>query len=200
MNRKIFGFLPLELRTAEGNDRGGLLLEGKAIVYNTPTVIFSFEGQEYKEVIDRRALDTTDLSDVVLRYNHSDQFAILARTRNGSLQLTKRSDGLYMNAILQDDIQVHRDLYAAVKSGLVDKMSFGFVVADDGDEYDEFSRTRRIKDIRRIYDLSICDFPAYESTYVEARSRLEGYANTDKERHERDLLQTRLKLLKARIF
>ncbi len=200
MSRKIFGILPLELRTAEGNDRGGLLLEGRAIVYETPTVIFSYEGMDYKEIIDSRALDKTDLSDCVLRYNHADTFTILARTRNGSLELIKRNDGLHMRATLQSDIQVHNDLYAAVKSGLVDRMSFGFVVADNGDEYDEFSRTRRIKDIRRIYDLSICDFPAYESTYVEARSRLEGYANTDKERHERDLLQTRLKLLKARIF
>lgn len=200
MNRKIFGCQTLDLRTANGNDRGKLVLEGYAVVYDTPTVIFTFEGQEYKEIIDSRALDKTDLSDCVLRYNHADTFTILARTRNGSLELIKRNDGLHMRATLQSDIQVHNDLYAAVKSGLVDKMSFGFVVADDGDEYDEFTKTRRIKDIRRIYDLSICDFPAYEQTFVEARNRLERFADMDKERHERDLLQTRLKLLKARIF
>ena len=115
MNQKIFGFSPVEIRTS--NDNSKMTLEGRAIVFNQPTVLYEYDGIEYKEIIEPSALDQTDLSDVVLRYNHSEGFTVLARTRNGSLRLTKRTDGLYMIAELQENITAHRDLYEAVKAG-----------------------------------------------------------------------------------
>ena len=196
MNKKIFGFSPAyELRAASDGDK--LALEGRAIVFEQPTVLYEIDGIQYKEVIDSHALDRTDLSDVVMRYNHAEGFTVLARTRNRSLELDKRPDGLYFRAELQPEIQAHRDLFAAVKAGLIDKMSFGFRVADGGDEYDSATHTRRIKSIKRIYDLSLVDFPAYEETFVEARSRLEQFASEDE---KRKLLQVRTKILKARLL
>ena len=194
MNKKIFGFSPAyELRAS--NDGNKLALEGLAVVFEQPTVLYEIDGIQYKEVIDSRALDRTDLSDVVLRYNHAEGFTVLARTRNRSLELEKRPDGLYFRAELQPEIQAHRDLFAAVKAGLIDKMSFGFRVAEDGDEYDRATHTRRIKSIKRIYDLSLVDFPAYEETFVEARSRLEQFVGEDQ---LRKLLEVKLNLLKVR--
>jgi len=196
MNKKIFGFSPaLELRALDDNDK--MTLEGRAIVFEQPTVLWEYDGIQYKEIIDARALDRTDLSDVVLRYNHAEGFTVLARTRNRSLELVKRPDGLYFRAELQPEIQAHRDLFAAVKAGLIDKMSFGFRVADNGDEYDSATHTRRIMQIARIYDLSLVDFPAYEQTFVEARSRLEQFAGEDE---KRKLLEVKLNILKARLI
>lgn len=192
---KIFSFSPApELRALDDNNN--MTLEGQAIVFEQPTVLYEIDGIQYKEIIDSRALDRTDLSDVVLRYNHAEGFTVLARTRNRSLELEKRPDGLYFRAELQPEIQAHRDLFAAVKAGLIDKMSFGFRVAEDGDEYDRATRTRRILNIARIYDLSLVDFPAYEQTFVEARSRLERFAGEDQ---KRKLLEVKLNLLKARL-
>ena len=196
MNKKIFGFSPAyELRAA--GDDNNLALEGRAIVFEQPTVLWEYDGIQYKEVIDSHALDRTDFSDVVLRYNHAEGFTVLARTRNRSLELVKRPDGLYFRAELQPEIQAHRDLFAAVKAGLIDKMSFGFRVADNGDEYDSATHTRRIMQIARIYDLSLVDFPAYEQTFVEARSRLEQFAGEDE---KRKLLEVKLNILKARLI
>lgn len=196
MNKKIFGFSPaFELRTS--SDGNKLALEGRAIVFNQPTVIWEYDGIQYKEIIDSGALDRADLSDVVLRYNHEQGFTVLARTRNKSLALEMKVDGLYFRAELQPEIQAHRDLFAAVKAGLIDKMSFGFRVAEDGDEYDRATHTRRIKSIKRIYDLSLVDFPAYEETFVEARSRLEQFAGEDQ---KRKLLEVKLNILKARLI
>lgn len=195
MNKKIFGFSPApELRALDDNNT--MTLEGRAVVFEQPTVLYEIDGIQYKEVIDSRALDRTDLSDVVLRYNHAEGFTVLARTRNRSLKLEKRQDGLYFRAELQPEIQAHRDLFAAVKAGLIDKMSFGFRVADDGDEYDRTTHTRRIKNISRIYDLSLVDFPAYNQTFVEARSRLEQFAGEDQ---LRKLLEVKINILKARL-
>lgn len=190
---KNYGFSS-ELRAAgEGEE---LTLEGRAIVFDTPTVLYEFDGVKYKEIISRSALDRTDLSDVVLRYNHQGSFIILARTRNGSLTLEKRQDGLYAKAKLQSEIQDHRDAHSAVKSGLVDKMSFGFTVAEGGSEYDSRTHTRTVTAIRKLFELSIVDQPAYQETYVEARSKLHQAAGVEE---LRAALIIKANLLKRRL-
>lgn len=196
MNKKIYGFSS-ELRAAGDNEQ--MVLEGRAIVFNTPTVIYEYDGIQYKEVIDSRALDTTDLTDVVCRYNHNGEYVVLARTRNKSLVLDKRLDGLYMRATLQPDIQAHKDVYYAVRSGLIDKMSFGFVITDNGDDYDQVTHTRTVKSIKRLFDVSIVDLPAYEQTYVEARSRLQQYAGIEEYKYRQALI-IKSNILKARIL
>ena len=90
-------------------------IKGYAAVFNSP------ETYSYTEVIDSKAFDEADMSDVVLRYNHEDTFMVLARTRNKSLKLNVDEKGLFMDATLQDDIQQHRDIFNAIKSGLIDK-------------------------------------------------------------------------------
>ena len=75
-----------EFRTVE-NDNGDLIIEGYAIVFNQPAT------HGFTEIIDSRALDKTDMTDVVLRYNHNDSFIILARTRNKSLELLRDNYG-----------------------------------------------------------------------------------------------------------
>lgn len=176
---KLYGFSS-ELRAS--GEETTMLLEGRAIVFNQPTVLYEFDGIQYKEIIASTALDRADMSDVVLRYNHNGEYIVLARTRNKSLTLEKRPDGLYMQATLQADIQSHKDVYSAVKSGLVDKMSFGFAVDDGGDSYDQATHTRTITAIRKLFELSIVDQPAYEQTYVEARGRLEQLADVEEYR------------------
>src|SRR5690606_10060521 len=100
---KIFSFSPApELRALD--DDSSMALEGRAVVFEQPTVLYEIDGIQYKEIIDSRALDQTDLSDVVLRYNHAEGFTVLARTRNRSLELEKRPDGLYFRAELQPEI------------------------------------------------------------------------------------------------
>lgn len=175
---KITGFSQ-ELRAT---DEKQLILEGKAIAFNSPTVLYEIGGTKYREVISPSALDGTDLSDVPLKYNHDSAFIILARTRNKSLRLEKRPDGLHMVAQLQQDIQSHRDVFSAVKSGLLNKMSFAFSVDAGGETYDRATHTRTITKIRKLFDVAIVNQPAYEQTFVEARSRLQELAETDARR------------------
>ena len=192
MSQKQYSFSN-ELRASEGAE---MSLEGLAIVFDTPTVLFERDGIQYKEIISRGALDRTDLKDVVLRYNHNGGFVVLARTRNKSLQLDKRSDGLYIQAKLQSDISQHRDSYNAIKAGLIDKMSFGFIVADDGETYDRSTNTRTVTNISKLMDVSIVDQPAYEQTFVEARSKMEQFVETQV---YRESVMIRAQLLKVRL-
>lgn len=148
----------LDMQFRAVDDAEEMRIEGYAVVFNSP------ETYSYTEVIDEHALDEADMSDVVLRYNHNDSFMVLARTRNKSLNLNVDEKGLMIDARLQDDITDHKNIYNAIKSGLIDKQSFAFTV--DEDEYDYDTDTRTIKKIGKLFDVSVVDQPFYNSTDV----------------------------------
>lgn len=169
--------LDMQFRAQENEDNK-MEIKGYAVVFNSP------ETYGYTEVISDKALDEADMSDVVLRYNHNDSFMVLARTRNKSLKLEKDEKGLMIDAVLQDDITDHRNIYNAIKSGLIDKQSFAFSV--DEDEYDYDTDTRTITKIGKLFDVSVVDQPFYNATDVNvARSQND------------DFMQKRAELRKA---
>lgn len=93
----------VEFRAGENTERGQpMVIEGKAISFNSPTLIFSDGGVDYYEQIDRGALDGADVSDTCLRYNHVSSVPVLARIRGGSLTIDIRDDGVYFRAELFD--------------------------------------------------------------------------------------------------
>lgn len=150
---------------AENNEDEKMEIKGYAAVFNSP------ETYGYTEVLAPTAFDEADMKDVVLRYNHEDTFMVLARTRNGSLKLNVDGTGLFMDAVLQNDIQSHKDIFNAIKSGLIDKQSFAFVVAED--EYDYETDTRTITKIGKVFDVSVVDQPFYNATDVSVARDLD---------------------------
>lgn len=165
MNDKEFRYNAVECRE-EGD--GQLLIEGYPIIFESETLIGN-EDYGFREVISKNALDGANMKDVPLRYNHNNMNYILARTRNKSLALTIDDKGLFMRAVLQSDVQAHRDAYNMVRSGLLDKMSFAFNVTSQTVETGKIP-LRRVESIGRLFDVSIVDFPAYDTTSVYARS------------------------------
>ena len=165
MNDKEMRFENVECREA---DNGELILEGYPIVWERETLIGDEEWGFY-ETIGRNALVGANMKDVPLKYNHNDSNYILARTRNGSLNLTPDDKGLFMRATLQADVQAHRDAYNMVRSGLLDKMSFAFNVTKQTVTKGKIPH-RRVESIGRLFDVSIVDIPAYDDTSVYARS------------------------------
>lgn len=155
---------------AESNEDGKMEIKGYAAVFNSP------ETYDYTEVIDSKAFDEADMSDVVLRYNHNDSFMVLARTRNKSLSLDVDDKGLLIDATLQDDITDHKNIYNAIKSGLIDKQSFAFTVEEDSYDYD--TDTRTILKIGKLFDVSVVDQPFYNATDVSvARDQNDEFLN-----------------------
>jgi len=167
-------------------------LEGRAIVFDSLTELFvDPDGVKYFETIDKTSLDGVDLSNVVLKYNHSDHVPPLASTKAGSMDLTVDEKGLNVKARVANTTQA-RDIYELVKSGELDKMSFKFNVIDDS--YNSNTKTRTIHKFGDIYDVSIVDFPAYEQTCISARSyfsiqkeEIRKQEDADKEIREKEL-------------
>ena len=189
MKEKEIRKLDIKFKT-ESSENNELKIKGYAIVFNSP------ETYEYTEIIDSKALDETDMSDVVLRYNHNDSFLVLARTRNGSLKLNKDSNGLLMEANLQENITEHKNIYNAIDSGLIDKQSFAFTVEEE--KYDYETDTRTITKIGKLFDVSVVDQPFYNATDV---SIARGIKNNDfLERREKIRKEIELEKAKAKFL
>lgn len=144
-----------------------LILSGRPIVFDVPTVITDRQGS-YTEIIKRGALDGADVSDVRLLFNHDVNRVPLARTPK-TMQLKADAAGLSFSATLADTTEA-RTVYEAVKRGDLSGMSFAFTVEDGGDTWDAATNTRTITKIKRLYECSVVPYPAYPQTSIEARS------------------------------
>lgn len=160
MEKRIKEVRLTEVRALEDEK---MIVEGYAVVFDNETDLGYF-----KEIIDRNAFNGCDMSDVCMKYNHSDELLIMARTRNNSLQLFIDERGLKVRAELIDTTQ-NRDLYKMIQAQLLTKMSFAFTVAEEDWDYE--TDTRRILRIDKLYDVSVVDVPAYDATEIYARSK-----------------------------
>ncbi len=152
-----------------GFDAGeGYSVEGYATTFDAP---YELGRDGVRECVRSTALDGADMGDVIFQYDHAG--LVMARMRNGTLDLERDGHGLRVRARL-GGTQAGRDLYEAIRGGLVDRMSWGFTVARDGWEWDEATRTSYITKVDKVFDVSAVSIPANEDTVISARSYLDG--------------------------
>lgn len=174
-----------------------LVVEGYAVRFNSPTVLFEIGGTEYKEQIDENAFEEAKMDDVIFNYNHSGK--VIARTRNGTLKLEVRKDGLYIRAEL-GGTEEGRKLYEEIKGGYVDRMSFRFTIKEEA--YDKGNYMWTVRKVKRLYDVSAVDIPAYDDTSIEARKNfvLEAKAQEERKREAAADLRRRRLILRTKIL
>lgn len=156
--------------TPDTTENNSLIVRGVPIVFDTPTILFVEDGIEYKEVICKGALDECDMTDFILNRNHGSDSTVYARTRNGSLSFSISDRQLDITATLDSEDERHKNLYRDIQKRRVDKMSFSFTVRECG--YDRETHTRTITKIKKLYDVSAVDFPAYSDTSITAARNL----------------------------
>lgn len=149
----------------------------KIVGYALKYVIKSEPMQDEKhgkfyETISSSALQNTDLSNVVCLFNH-DKNIVLSSTEKGNLKLIKDNIGLKFECSIDED-KYANILHDFVTDGIIDKCSFSFKVAENGDTwtYDENEKMyhREVTNIETIDDVSIVGNPAYKDTEVKATS------------------------------
>ena len=172
-----------EMRT--GTAYEGLIVEGYAATFNQPYELYRADGYVVSEQIAPDAFSQTDMSDVIMQYDH--QGRVFARTGNGTLSLVPDEHGLKIRADL-GGTEIGRQLYTEIQGGYTDKMSFGFTVeADERSEEKDVNGVTRIlrtiTRIRKLYDVSAVSLPANDATEISARCLGEGViAEAEKER------------------
>lgn len=151
-------------------------VEGYATTFDDPYVLWEYDGVQYKEVVDRHALDGADLSDVIMQFDHGGR--VFARTgKSNTLLIEPQERGLFIAADLSKTEQA-RSMHEDIDAGLITKMSWAFVVQEDS--YDRETHTRRILKIKKVYDVSAVSFPANPSADISARSWIDGVIEAEK--------------------
>ena len=146
------------------------IVTGYASTFEEPYKLFEWDGGEFWEVVDRSAFDETDMSDVIMQYDHEGR--VFARTRNETLTVTVDEHGLKIEADL-GGTEIGRELYEEIRGGYTDRMSFGFTVNAESEEREKLESgvikyTRRITSVNKLYDVSAVSLPANDGTEIGA--------------------------------
>lgn len=167
MNKEIRAF-NFEVR-AEETERGHTIT-GMPIVFDERTDL-----GWYDEIIDKGALDRTDLRDVRFLVNHNVDMIPLARSRNNNANSTMQMEVIDNGMTIRVDLDTEnnmdaRSLYSAVERNDISGMSFMFTVDEDSwEDLESDHPTRHIRSLGKVFEVSAVTFPAYEATSIQAR-------------------------------
>lgn len=169
-NDREYRNMTMEIREPEEGTDQKMIVEGYASTFDEPYKLYSGEGWELWETVDRSAFDDTDMSDVIMQYNHEGR--VFARTRNNTLSVEPDEKGLFISADL-GGTEIGRELYEEISGGYTDRMSFGFTVTGDMEEREQndagvWIYTRHITSVGKLFDVSAVSIPANDGTSISA--------------------------------
>ena len=120
------------------------------------------------ESIDPHAFDGALDDDIRCLIDHETRL-VIGRTTAGTLALDVDDKGLFGSAIINEKDTDATNCYARVERGDVNQCSFGFDILEEETEHrSDGSVHWTIKKVK-LYEVSVCTFPAYKDTGVEAR-------------------------------
>ena len=159
------------METRKGDD-GAMIVEGYATTFNQPYKLMKDRNIIVNEQVERSAFDETDMSDVIMQYDHEGR--VFARVKNGTLELTTDEHGLRVRADL-GGTEIGRQLFEEIAGGYTNKMSFGFTVTGQKRERmkDAEGNTvilRTITKVGRLFDVSAVSQPANDATEISSRT------------------------------
>ena len=166
--RKIDAAL-METRTAED---GAKIVEGYATTFNQPYQLWRDKEMTVNEQVDRNAFAETDMTDVIMQYDHEGR--VFARIANGTLELESDEHGLRIRANL-GGTEIGRQLFEEIEGGYTNKMSFGFTVTGEErkttrDADGHITVLRTITKIGKLFDVSAVSLPPNDATEISARN------------------------------
>ena len=148
-------------------DGGTLRIEGYFAVFDSTTELWpgAFESiapGAFTEAITR--------DDVRALIDHETMY-VLGRNISSTLELREDERGLWGGILINPNDQDAMNLYARVQRGDVSQCSFGFDILNEETEFFEDGSIKwTIKEVK-LYEVSVCTFPAYKETEVEARKK-----------------------------
>lgn len=148
-------------------DDQGMHIEGYFAVFNSiyeiiPGITESIAPGAFSKVLS---------NDVRALTNH-DTTLVLGRNKASTLELREDARGLWGRITINQADQDAVNLYYRVQRGDVDQCSFGFDIGlEEVDLKEDGSAHWTIKEVSRLYEVSVCTFPAYEETSVAARTK-----------------------------
>lgn len=189
MDRKIrqTRSLQTELKTRAEPDGQDMYIEGYFAVFNRQTELWP---GAYEEVAPG-AFDETLGNDIRALINH-DTTLVLGRNKAGTLELKADSYGLWGRVKINPNDTDAVNLYERVKRGDVDQCSFGFNILEEITDWRDDGTVKWTITKIDLHEVSVCTFPAYEETGVQARK-------AEVDQHRKRQLEQRKTKLKERL-
>lgn len=146
----------------EGDD---LFIEGYFSVFNSPYEMY----EDYTEIVKNGAFEETLRKDDIRALINHDTTLVLGRTTAGTLELSEDERGLFGRIKVNRNDQDAMNAYARVQRGDVTQCSFGFDVEQFDTEVERNHTTSYLTRVK-LYEVSVCTFPAYTDTQIQARN------------------------------
>lgn len=120
------------------------------------------------ESIAPGAFSETLNGDIRALTDHETMY-VLGRNGAGTLELREDDKGLWGSILINPNDQDAMNLYARVERGDVNQCSFGFDILSEETDFREDGSVHWTITSVKLYEVSVCTFPAYAETSVEAR-------------------------------
>lgn len=165
------------------------VIDGYFVVFDQPYYVYDW----LEETIDRNAFDGCDMDDVRALIDHMTHL-VLGRNTAKTLTFSIDEKGLFASVEINAADVDAMNLYARVQRGDVDQASFGFTPRTVAWTDLPGGRTRRtIEKIDKLWEISVCTFPAYQQTHVGARNASDREIEREAIRREINKTKRRMK-------
>ena len=139
-------------------------IEGYFAVFNS---VYEITPDMTESVAEGAFSNTLD-GDVRALIDHETMY-VLGRNQAGTLELREDDKGLWGSILINPNDQDAMNLYSRVERGDVNQCSFGFeILSEETDFRDDGTVHFTITEVR-LHEVSVCTFPAYAETSVQAR-------------------------------
>ena len=141
-------------------------IEGYFAVFNSVYEIFP----GMTESVAPGAFSETLDGDIRALIDHETMY-VLGRNQAGTLELREDDKGLWGSILINPNDQDAMNLYSRVERGDVNQCSFGFDILSEETDFRENGDVHWTISKVRLYEVSVCTFPAYSETQVDARRK-----------------------------
>ena len=145
-------------------ENGEMFIEGYFAVCSKETELWPGAYEE----IGPGAFDDTLANDIRALVNH-DTTLVLGRNKSNTLELKSDTYGLWGRIKINPNDTDAVNLYERVKRGDVDQCSFGFNILEEVTDWREDGTVKWTITKVDLHEVSVCTFPAYKDTGVQAR-------------------------------
>lgn len=159
-------YLKANLQT-RADDKGEKYLEGYFAKFNSITELWPGA----KESINAGAFtNSLKNNDIRCLYNH-DTSQVLGRKSSGTLELKEDGIGLWGRVKINDKDTDALNVYHKVERQDIKGCSIGFNIIDEDVDYKSDGTVKWTIKEADLHEVSICVFPAYEDTTIQARKK-----------------------------
>lgn len=166
INRHIKQTRSLNMKDFQARDEGEeLIIEGYFAVFNS---VYDMGYGMFEEIAPGAFARTIAEDDIRALTNHDTTLVLGRNGEAGTLELKEDNIGLWGRIKINPKDSDAMNIHARVQRGDVSQCSIGFEILSEDTEFIGDTVKWTIREVK-LWEVSVCTFPAYEETGVSAR-------------------------------